>query len=160
MGAIALLGIGAQVERARRPAPPPTAEERAALQRQIARVDSARSAKKVPRGRSRRSAMDSSSGRVAALAIVDLDVATEAEIEGLPRIGPVLARRIVANRDSLGPFGSMEEFQRVRGVGPSMAAQLAPHVTFSLKPRPGRQSLEKAKRPPSRRGTGGKPIRA
>src|SRR5690348_11164225 len=66
---------------------------------------------------------------------VDLDRASAAEIERLPRIGPVLARRIVADRDSLGPFGSLTELQRVKGVGPAMAKNLAPYVTFSLRPR-------------------------
>lgn len=69
---------------------------------------------------------------------VDVDVASAGEIERLPRIGPALATRIVANRDSLGPFGSMQEFQRVRGIGPALARILAPHVTFSLQPRPHR----------------------
>ena len=65
----------------------------------------------------------------------DLDLASQAEIEALPWIGPVLAARIVADRDSLGPFGSMHEFQRVRGVGPSMAGRLEGRVTFSQTPR-------------------------
>lgn len=67
---------------------------------------------------------------------IDLDVAPAADIERLPRIGPVLARRIVANRDSLGPFGSLDEFQRVRGVGPALARVVKPYVTFSMQPRP------------------------
>jgi competence protein ComEA len=54
----------------------------------------------------------------------------------LPRIGPALAKRIIADRDSLGPFGSLEGFQRVKGVGPAMARTLAPYVTFSGTPRP------------------------
>jgi competence protein ComEA len=67
---------------------------------------------------------------------IDMDVATAADIERLPRIGPTLARRIVANRDSLGPFGDLEGLKRVRGIGPALARILAPHVTFSLQPRP------------------------
>jgi competence protein ComEA len=67
---------------------------------------------------------------------VDLDVATEAEIESLPRIGPVLARRIVADRAANGPFGSMNGFERVPGVGPALAASLAARVTFSGTARP------------------------
>lgn len=66
---------------------------------------------------------------------VDLDLAPLLVIEALPWIGPVLAARIVADRDSLGPFGSMEGFQRVKGVGPGMAARLAGRVTFSQTPR-------------------------
>lgn len=71
---------------------------------------------------------------------IDLDVATAREIEALPRIGAVLARRIVADRAERGPFGSLEGLQRVRGVGPAMARVLASHVTFSGNPRP--QSVE------------------
>jgi competence protein ComEA len=77
---------------------------------------------------------------------VDLDVADAAALEGLPRIGPVMARRIVADRDSLGPFGSLKELQRVKGVGPALARTLSPYVTFSLRPRPYRVK-EPARRP-------------
>jgi competence protein ComEA len=69
---------------------------------------------------------------------VDMDRASAAEMERLPRVGPVLARRIVADRDSLGPFGSLKGLQRVRGVGPALARILAPYVTFSLQRRPPR----------------------
>ncbi len=85
---------------------------------------------------------------------VDMDVATAAEIERLPRIGPTLARRIVANRDSLGPFGDLEGLKRVRGVGPALARILAPHVTFSLQPRPPRVDR------PDARGAVRKPRRS
>jgi competence protein ComEA len=62
---------------------------------------------------------------------VDLDHASEREIDALPRVGPALARRIVAHRDSFGPFGSMEALRRVKGVGVATAERLAPLVTFS-----------------------------
>jgi competence protein ComEA len=63
--------------------------------------------------------------------LIDLDVAGAAEIERLPRVGPALARRIVASRDSLGPFGSLAALTRVKGIGPATAERLAPLVTFS-----------------------------
>lgn len=62
---------------------------------------------------------------------VDMDVASAAEIEALPRIGPALARRIVANRDSLGPFRSLEGLRRVKGIGKATIDLLAPQVNFS-----------------------------
>jgi DNA uptake protein ComE-like DNA-binding protein len=67
---------------------------------------------------------------------VDVDRASAAELEALPRIGPALAQRIVEDREVNGPFGSLEGLQRVRGVGPAMAAVLANSVTFSGTPRP------------------------
>lgn len=92
---------------------------------------------------------------VAGPARIDLDVASAAEIERLPRIGPVLARRIVADRDSAGPFGSLEELRRVKGIGAALAKAIAPYVTFSLSPRPSRVDdrsvRERAGRVPRRR---------
>jgi competence protein ComEA len=62
---------------------------------------------------------------------VDLDRASAAEIERLPGIGPALAGRIVASRDSLGPFGGLAALARVKGVGPATLKRLARLVTFS-----------------------------
>ena len=62
---------------------------------------------------------------------VDLDLADTAQIGRLPGIGPALARRIVANRDSLGPFGALAALRRVKGVGPATLERLARLVTFS-----------------------------
>jgi competence protein ComEA len=67
-------------------------------------------------------------------ALVDLDRASEREIDVLPRVGPALARRLVANRDSLGPFGSLEALGRVKGFGPATRKRLSPLVTFSGRP--------------------------
>lgn len=67
---------------------------------------------------------------------VDVDRASEQELETLPGIGPALARRILANRDSNGPFGSMARLQRVKGIGPAIARRLDSLVTFSGIPRP------------------------
>jgi competence protein ComEA len=66
--------------------------------------------------------------------LVDLDRASELEIDRLPRIGPALARRLVANRDSFGAFGSLEALGRVKGFGPATRKRLATLVTFSDRP--------------------------
>jgi len=73
---------------------------------------------------------------VPTLGPVDLDRADSAALERLPRIGPALAARIVADRRSHGDFGSLEALQRVRGIGPKLAQLLRPHVTFSGMPSP------------------------
>ena len=62
---------------------------------------------------------------------VDMDHASAEEIEKLPRIGPTLARRIVANRDSLGPFRTLEGLRRVKGMGPATLKLIAELVNFS-----------------------------
>ena len=118
-----------------------------AIEKQIAAVDSAKKARKAGKGR-----RAGKSAELVAPAIIDLDVATAAEIETLRYIGPALAQRIVADRDSLGPFGSLEGFQRVRGIGPKLAARLDSSVTFSLVPRPsGTATSGSADQPPGRR---------
>lgn len=57
---------------------------------------------------------------------LSLNRASAEELEALPGIGAVLARRIVEWRSEHGPFRSLEELERVPGVGPSLRARLAP----------------------------------
>ena len=61
---------------------------------------------------------------------INIDAASAEVIERLPRIGPATARRIVANRDSFGPFKSVEGLKRVKGMGPATLAQILPFITF------------------------------
>ena len=66
---------------------------------------------------------------------VDVDRAPADELVRLPRIGPRLARRIAAERDANGPFGSLEALDRVPGIGPRVLDELRPWVEFSGLPR-------------------------
>jgi len=102
---------------------------KAAIARQIDAVDSVRK-----HGRKKK-AKKPKRDAPAIPAIVDLDIASAEEIETLRGIGPSLAKRIVADRDSLGPFGSLDGLQRVKGVGPKLAQRIDSTVTFSLLPR-------------------------
>jgi competence protein ComEA len=49
---------------------------------------------------------------------VDLNAAGRADLEQVPGIGPVMAREIAADREKNGPFRSVEELRRVKGMGP------------------------------------------
>ena len=62
---------------------------------------------------------------------LDLDVATAAQIESLPGVGPATAKRIVADRMQRGPFVTRDGFRRVRGTGPTFLAKIDSLVTFS-----------------------------
>jgi competence protein ComEA len=48
---------------------------------------------------------------------IDLNRATASELEELPGVGPVLAARIVAYRESNGPFDAVEDLLDVGGIG-------------------------------------------
>jgi competence protein ComEA len=49
---------------------------------------------------------------------IDPNRADEAELRALPGIGPALARRIVDSRRERGPFASVDDLRRVKGIGP------------------------------------------
>jgi competence protein ComEA len=62
---------------------------------------------------------------------VNANTATAQELARLPRVGMALARRIVADRDSNGPFASLEALDRVSGIGPGLLRVVGPHLAFS-----------------------------
>jgi len=61
---------------------------------------------------------------------VNVNTASEAELELLPGIGPSKVRAILAYR-RLHPFRTVEEIVRVKGIGAKMLRKLRPHVTVS-----------------------------
>ncbi len=62
---------------------------------------------------------------------IDLNSADEAQLDLLPGIGPSLARRIIDNRSRVGLFDSIDNLQRVSGIGPRTIEQLQPYVVIS-----------------------------
>jgi competence protein ComEA len=69
-----------------------------------------------------------SSGGTGSSTPLDLNRATQAQLEELPGVGPVTAGKIMAWRDEHRRFSRVEELQEVDGIGPKTYAQLAPHV--------------------------------
>lgn len=61
---------------------------------------------------------------------VNLNTATVAQLDALPGVGPVLAERIVAYRDSKGGFRSVGELRQVEGIGDAKFEQLKDLVTL------------------------------
>jgi competence ComEA-like helix-hairpin-helix protein len=62
---------------------------------------------------------------------IDVDRATAEELARLPRVGLALAKKIVADREAKGAFGSPGGLDRVPGVGAGLLAAIGPHLAFS-----------------------------
>lgn len=65
---------------------------------------------------------------------VDPNVASEAELDRLPGVGPALARAIATVRDEGGPFRSVQDLERVPGLGRKKVERMAPYVSLSDDP--------------------------
>ncbi|MDR2931461.1 MAG: helix-hairpin-helix domain-containing protein [Propionibacteriaceae bacterium] len=59
---------------------------------------------------------------------IDLNAATEAQLDTLPGVGPVTAQAILTWREKSGPFTTVSQLQEVDGIGPKTYAQIEPHV--------------------------------
>jgi competence protein ComEA len=60
---------------------------------------------------------------------VNINRATPGELEALPGIGPVLADRIVSDRDRNGPFGTVDDLSRVPGIGEAVISEITSMAT-------------------------------
>ncbi|MFV2021665.1 ComEA family DNA-binding protein [Micromonospora sp. LOL_023] len=60
---------------------------------------------------------------------VDLNSATQQQLETLPGVGPVLAQRIIEYRQRVGGFDSVADLRKVSGIGDSRFEQLRDLVT-------------------------------
>jgi len=61
--------------------------------------------------------------------LVNLNTATEGELDTLPEVGPVTAASILQWRDQHGGFTSVDELLEVDGIGEVTLGKLAPFVT-------------------------------
>jgi competence protein ComEA len=56
--------------------------------------------------------------------LINLNTASAAELETLPGIGPVLAAAIVADREAVGPYRSVDDLARVSGISTGIIEEL------------------------------------
>lgn len=114
LGVVLVAGAGIAVDRWRR-AHPELAERLEAIDRAPAPPP-----RRAPRPTPPRPGPAASS-----TAPVDLNRATTDELQRLPGVGPGLAARIVDARER-GPFDSVDDLRRVRGIGRATLARLRP----------------------------------
>lgn len=59
---------------------------------------------------------------------ININTASQKELEKLPQIGPVLAKKIIEYRRRQGGFKSAEELRKVSGIGEKVFARIKPYV--------------------------------
>jgi competence ComEA-like helix-hairpin-helix protein len=86
---------------------------------------------------------------------LDPNTATADDLDRIPRVGHALAERIVQARAARGRFRTLADLDSVSGVGPSVLAQMAPHLTLPPAP-PSSPAVTSPRSPsssPASRGT-------
>jgi competence protein ComEA len=61
---------------------------------------------------------------------ISLNAADQAALETIPEIGPVTAAAIIAYREEIGSFSSVEQLLDVDGIGPATLEAILPYVTL------------------------------
>lgn len=68
------------------------------------------------------------------LSVIDLNTADENALQTLPGIGPELAERIIAYRDTIGEFVTKEQIMEVEGIGEKRYADMEALITVGGTP--------------------------
>ena len=61
---------------------------------------------------------------------VNINTASQEELERLPRIGPAMAQRILTYRQTHGPFKKIEDLVNIKGIGPKTLDRLKDKVSL------------------------------
>lgn len=61
---------------------------------------------------------------------ININLATQEELESLPGIGPVTAQAILTYRDQHGPFENIEAIQEVPGIGAATFEKISTWITI------------------------------
>lgn len=65
---------------------------------------------------------------------ININSASQAELEALPGIGPVISQKIIDYRAVHGPFTSIEAIQDVAGIGPAIFEKIKDLITTGISP--------------------------
>ena len=60
---------------------------------------------------------------------VNINTASKRELDALPGIGEVLAQRIIDYRNANGPFQSVDDLVKVKGIGEKTLEKIKPYAT-------------------------------
>lgn len=86
---------------------------------------------------------------ISAFAAIDLNTATQAQLEGVKGLGPAKAKAIIEYRSKNGPFKSVDDIKKVQGIKDGVFNQIKGEISIggaSAKPAasaPGKASAPK-----------------
>jgi competence protein ComEA len=66
--------------------------------------------------------------------LININTASQSELESLPQIGPVTAVKIIEYRETHGPFSTIDEIQNVSGIGPKTFEKIKDLITVEVTP--------------------------
>ncbi len=62
---------------------------------------------------------------------ININTARVEELDILPGVGPKMAQAIIAFREAHGKFSTLEDLQKIKGLGPRKFAAIRPHITLT-----------------------------
>lgn len=65
---------------------------------------------------------------------ININTASQAQLETLPEIGPALAQRIIEYRQTNGPYRTIDQIKDVKGIGEATFAAFADQITVGGEP--------------------------
>ncbi len=65
---------------------------------------------------------------------IDINLADAALLETLPGIGPAISQRIIEYREMNGPFETIEQLQKVNGIGPGKFEKIREQIAVGERP--------------------------
>lgn len=60
--------------------------------------------------------------------LININKANQQELQNIPQIGPVLAKRIVDYRNNVGEFRRVTDLEKVKGIGPAKLKKIEPFI--------------------------------
>jgi competence protein ComEA len=87
----------------------------------------------APQAESPPSAQAYASGEISlpgsSIQLININEATQAELESLPGIGPATAMKIISYREESGPFTAIEDIMNVSGIGPATFEKIQDRIS-------------------------------
>lgn len=96
----------------------------------------------------------------AALAAVNINTATKEQLDGLKGIGPVKAQAIVDYRTKNGPFKTVDDLEKVPGIGPATMKEIRNDISVTGGAAPAKAAkAEKAEKAPAKKAEAKEPAK-